>query len=88
MIRTQVTLDKDLYSMLKVEAHASGMSIAEFVRRTLRQAVSSGKQPGWMSFFGLADSGLLGAETYARKRLNRRRIEAGVRARTTQISPS
>ena len=57
MIRTQISLDKQDYSMAKKEAKAMGISIAEFVRRAVRRVLPApGKSP-WMRYAGLVESG-------------------------------
>ena len=58
MIRTQVSLDKNEYTRTKAAAKAQGISIAEFVRRAIRDALpvqSTGKP--WMNFAGMVESG-------------------------------
>jgi len=39
MIRTQVSLDEEKYKLAKREARALGISVAEFVRRAIRQSL-------------------------------------------------
>jgi hypothetical protein len=56
MIRTQVSLEKREYERAKREARALGISIAEYVRRALRQAPSPQEAP-WMKFAGMVESG-------------------------------
>ena len=41
MIRTQISLDDREYALVKKEAAALGISIAELVRRALRQALAT-----------------------------------------------
>jgi hypothetical protein len=57
MIRTQVSLDAEEYAAAKAEAKSLGISVAEFVRRALRQALRPHDGPPWMKFAGLVDSG-------------------------------
>lgn len=40
MIRTQISLDKDEYALAKKQAAALGISIAEFIRRAVREQLS------------------------------------------------
>ena len=57
MIRTQVSLDPQEYALAKKEAKALGISVAEFVRRAVRQALSPRANPPWMRYAGLVESG-------------------------------
>ena len=57
MIRTQISLPEDEYRLAKQQASALGISIAEFVRRAVRQALPvKGRKP-WMHYAGLVESG-------------------------------
>ncbi len=57
MIRIQVSLDEQEYILAKKEAKALGISVAEFVRRAIRQALpASGKAP-WMRYAGMVETG-------------------------------
>jgi Ribbon-helix-helix protein, copG family len=57
MIRTQVSLDAREYALAKKEARALGISIAEFVRRALREALPPAGEGPWMKYAGLVQSG-------------------------------
>jgi ribbon-helix-helix CopG family protein len=57
MIRTQVSLDRHEYELVKGEAKASGISIAEFVRRAVRHALPPRGQAPWMRYAGFVESG-------------------------------
>ncbi len=57
MIRTQISLDPDEYELAKREAAALGISIAEFVRRAVRQALPAREDRPWMRYAGLVESG-------------------------------
>ena len=57
MIRTQISLDELEYAQLKKEARAQGISVAEFVRRALRQSLPMPTQPAWMRYAGFVESG-------------------------------
>jgi len=56
MIRTQVSLDREEYAIAKREARALGISVAEFVRRALREALPPRGQGPWMKFAGFVES--------------------------------
>jgi hypothetical protein len=58
MIRTQVSLDHEMYTRVKSEARKHGISVAELLRRALASAlqpVVSRRQP-WMRFAGTLES--------------------------------
>jgi hypothetical protein len=57
MIRTQITLDKREYAMAKVEAKSLGISVAEFVRRAIREALPPQADGPWMRFAGFVETG-------------------------------
>jgi hypothetical protein len=57
MIRTQITLDEQEYAMAKQEAKALGISVAELVRRAIRQVLPSRGSAPWMRYAGLVESG-------------------------------
>ena len=57
MIRTQVSLDQQEYLLAKAEAKALGISVAEFVRRAVRDALPPQGQEPWMKFAGLVETG-------------------------------
>jgi len=57
MIRTQISLDEHEYALTKTEAKSLGISIAEFVRRAVRQALPCPDQAPWMKFAGDVESG-------------------------------
>jgi len=56
MIRIQVSLDKSEYALAKKEAKALGISVAEFVRRAVRDKLPCGDAP-WMHYAGMVESG-------------------------------
>jgi len=56
MIRTQVSLDREEYAMAKREARVLGISVAELVRRALRDALPARGQGPWMKFAGFVES--------------------------------
>jgi hypothetical protein len=57
MIRTQVTLDKKEYAQAKKEARVLGISVAEYVRRAIRETLPSGSGGPWMRYAGFVESG-------------------------------
>jgi hypothetical protein len=57
MIRTQISLPEDEYRLAKQQASAQGISIAEFVRRAVRQALPVKREKPWMRYAGLVESG-------------------------------
>lgn len=57
MIRTQVSLDKNEYALAKREAKSLGISIAEFVRRAVRDKLPPAGNRPWMRYIGMVESG-------------------------------
>lgn len=57
MIRTQVSLDEQEYALAKKEASALGISVAELVRRAVRQMLPPPRGAPWMRYAGFVDSG-------------------------------
>ena len=57
MIRTQVSLDPKEYTLAKRQAKSLGISVAEFVRRSVRQNLPIDDKAPWMRFAGMIDSG-------------------------------
>jgi hypothetical protein len=57
MIRTQISLDKREYLLAKQQARVMGISVAEFVRRAVREALPVLGQIPWMKFAGLVETG-------------------------------
>ena len=57
MIRTQISLDEQEYALVKKEAAALGISVAELVRHALRQVLPSDGQAPWMRYAGFVESG-------------------------------
>ena len=57
MIRTQISLDEDEYELVKQEARALGISVAEFVRRAIQCRLPPAGGPPWMRYAGLVESG-------------------------------
>ena len=57
MIRTLISVDETEYKLAKKEAKALGISIAEFVRRAIRQSLPTTTDKPWMRYVGMVDSG-------------------------------
>ncbi len=57
MMRTQISLDEEEYTVAKTEAKSLGISVAEFVRRAVREALPSHRERPWMKFAGLVETG-------------------------------
>ena len=57
MIRTQVSLDKSEYVLAKKEAKSLGISVAEFVRRAVRDKLPVDRSRPWMRYAGMVESG-------------------------------
>jgi hypothetical protein len=57
MIRTQISLDRHEYTIVKREAKAAGISVAEYVRRAIRQVLPARTDAPWMRYAGCVESG-------------------------------
>ena len=57
MIRTQVSLSEKEYKAAKAEAARLGVSLAEFLRRSLRQLLPSDESKPWMRYAGMIETG-------------------------------
>ncbi len=58
MIRTQISLEPDIYESAKEEARRRGISFAELVRRCLSQALGPREpEQRWMRHAGSLESG-------------------------------
>ena len=57
MIRTQISLDEHEYQLAKQEARALGISVAEFVRRAVRQMLPPEGDGPWMRYAGMVETG-------------------------------
>jgi hypothetical protein len=56
MIRTQISVDEDLYRRAKTIARRHGISLAELCRRSLEATIA--KEPSskpWMAFAGIVE---------------------------------
>jgi hypothetical protein len=57
MIRTQISLSEEEYSAAKREAARMGISLAEFLRRSLRTALPVNDTHPWMRYAGMVETG-------------------------------
>jgi hypothetical protein len=57
MIRTQVSLDKADYELAKAQAAALGISVAEFIRRAVRERLPAQGTGAWMKYSGFVSTG-------------------------------
>jgi hypothetical protein len=61
MIRTQISLDEKEYRLAKKSAKEQGISMAEYVRRAIRQSLPPGRSYNrskpWMRYAGMVKSG-------------------------------
>jgi hypothetical protein len=57
MIPTQVSLEKDEYEFAKAQAAALGISVAEFIRRAIREQLPAPLEGAWMRYAGSIETG-------------------------------
>ncbi len=57
MIRTQISLSKEEYDAAKREAQRLGISLAELLRRSLRNVLPVDDTKPWMRYAGMVESG-------------------------------
>ena len=57
MIRTQISLDTREYALAKAQAKKLGISVAELVRRAVRETLPPETEAPWMRYAGLVESG-------------------------------
>ncbi len=57
MMRTQISLSEEEYDLAKAEAARLGISLAELLRRSLRQTLPINQERQWMRFCGMVESG-------------------------------
>ncbi len=57
MVRTQISLFEDEYLAAKAEAARIGISLAEFLRRSLRSVLPVDESRPWMKYAGMVESG-------------------------------
>lgn len=57
MIRTQISLSEEEYEAAKRESARLGISLAEFLRRSLRGVLPVDASKPWMRYAGMIESG-------------------------------
>ena len=57
MVRTQISLSEDEYVSAKAEAARLGISLAELLRRSLRQMLPADEKKPWMRYAGMVETG-------------------------------
>ena len=57
MIRTQISLEKTEYDLARAQAAALGISVAEFIRRAVREMLPVNGEGPWMKYAGFVESG-------------------------------
>jgi hypothetical protein len=57
VIRTQISLDEHEYTVVKTEAQSLGISMAEFIRRAIREALPPRGEGPWMKCAGFIETG-------------------------------
>jgi Ribbon-helix-helix protein, copG family len=57
VIRTQISLDEREYTVVKTEAQSLGISVAEFIRRAIREALPPRGEGPWMKYAGFVETG-------------------------------
>jgi len=57
MIRTQISLDEREYALAKKQAAKLGISVAELLRRALREVLPPEGDAPWMRYAGFVESG-------------------------------
>lgn len=57
MIRTQISLSEKDYTAAKREAARLGVSLAELLRRSLRNVLPVDESKPWMRYAGMIESG-------------------------------
>ena len=57
MIRIQVRLDEHERDLARQKAKSEGISLAEFVRRAVREQLLYARDTPWMRYAGLVESG-------------------------------
>jgi hypothetical protein len=57
MIRTQISLSEEEFAAAKAEAQRLGISLAELVRRSLRNLLPAEEEKPWMRYAGFVQTG-------------------------------
>ena len=56
-MRTQISLDEHEYALARAEARSLGISVTEFIRRAVREALPLRGEGAWMKFAGFVETG-------------------------------
>lgn len=57
MIRTHISLEKAEYDLAKRQAESLGISLAEFIRRAVREVLPVQGEGAWMKYAGFVTIG-------------------------------
>lgn len=57
MVRTQISLDEREYELAKAQAARLGISLAELMRRAIRDVLPGDGDKPWMRYAGFVESG-------------------------------
>ena len=57
MVRMQISLNEQEYTLARKQAKKLGISVAELVHRAIRDALPLEANSTWMSYAGLVESG-------------------------------
>jgi hypothetical protein len=57
MLRTQISLDQNEYDLAKMQAAALGISLAEYIRRAVREQLPVHGEGAWMKYAGFVTTG-------------------------------
>ena len=57
MVRTQISLTEEEYQAAKEEARRLGISLAELLRRSLRNTLRVDESEPWMRYAGMIETG-------------------------------
>jgi len=57
MIRTQISLPEEDYVAAKAEAERLGISLAELIRRSLKETLPANPDKPWMRYAGMIETG-------------------------------
>jgi len=57
MVRTQISLSDEEYKAAKAEAARLSISLAELLRRSLRQMLPADESRPWMRYAGMVETG-------------------------------
>lgn len=57
MIRTQISLPAADYELVKQQSRVLGISVAEVIRRAIRDSLPPAREDAWMRFAGFVESG-------------------------------